>query len=698
MSTMTGPGLLLGVDIGGTFTDLMLFDPPNKKMRFMKILTTPENHSKGVMEGIRLVTETEGCSMSDIYSVIHGSTIGINTVIERKGAKTGLITTNGFEDVLLIGRQTRPRIYDWRVGRPSPLVPGNLRKGIAERMDHHGEVTEPLDTMDIKRVIEYFKENGVESIAICLLHSYANPSHELAIKEAIEQSPDVYISVSSELLPEFREYERMSTTVVNSYIGPVVSSYLSSMESKLKDGGVGQLLVMEANGGLTSVEDAVKRTVGTIESGPAGGVLAAAYIGGLVGRGNLISFDMGGTTAKSSIVVDSLPLVTTMYEISPLEQGERLVRGSGYPIKTPVIDLVEVGAGGGSIAWIDAGETLRVGPQSAGADPGPACYGRGGAEATITDANVVLGRIDPEYFLGGEMKLDPMASSRALDGIGEALGITRLDAAEGILSVANSIMARGVRYVTTERGIDVKDFSLVAFGGAAPVQVIDLAEIVGVNEIIVPPSPGVFSAFGFLVADLVHNYVRTSYSLCSETSWNRVEGIFAELEERGHTQLERDNVPPADRRIRRSIDMRYAGQSHELNVVLRDAQGLEEMVSRFHGVHERHYGYSIPGEEVAIVNYRLVAMGVRPKPEIESRSLMSGDVDAARKGERRVHFNDEGWILCNVYDRDLLKPGNVVHGPCVVEEWDTTTVVNDGYAGTVDGFGNLILVKGGRIV
>ena len=689
--------MLLGVDIGGTFTDLMLFDPASKKMRFMKILTTPENHSKGVMEGIRRITEAEGCSMSDIYSVIHGSTIGINTVIERKGAKTGLITTSGFEDVLLIGRQTRPRIYDWRVGRPSPLVPGNLRKGIAERMDHHGEVIEPLDTMDVKRVVEYFKENGVESIAICLLHSYANPSHELTIKDGIvQESPDVYISVSSELLPEFREYERMSTTVVNSYIGPVVSNYLGSMEAELKDRGIGQLLVMEANGGLTSVEDAVKHTVGTIESGPAGGVLAAAYIGRLIGKRNIVSFDMGGTTAKSSIVVDSLPLVTTMYEISPLEQGERLVRGSGYPIKTPVIDLVEVGAGGGSIAWIDAGEALRVGPQSAGADPGPACYGRGGAEATITDANVVLGRIDPEYFLGGEMSLDPEASDRALDGIAEALGITRLDAAEGILSVANSIMARGVRYVTTERGIDVKDFSMVAFGGAAPVQVIDLAEIVGVKEIIVPPSPGVFSAFGFLVADLVHNYVRTSYSLCSETSWNRVEGIFAELEERGHTQLERDNVPPADRRMTRTLDMRYAGQSHELNVAVRGAQSLEEMVSRFHGVHERHYGYSMPGEEVAIVNYRLVAMGVRPKPVIESRERPSGDADVTPKGERRVHFNDEGWVRCSVYDRDLLKPGNVVHGPCVVEEWDTTTVVNDGYAGTVDGYGNLILAKGGR--
>ena len=692
---MTGPGLLLGVDIGGTFTDLMLFDPASKKMRFMKILTTPEDHSKGVMDGIRRITEAEGYSMGDIYSVIHGSTIGINTVIERRGAKTGLITTSGFEDVLLIGRQTRPRIYDWTVGRPCPLVLGNLRKGITERMDHHGEALEPLDMMEVKRVIEYFRENGVESIAICLLHSYANPSHEQAIKEAIEQSPDVYISVSTELLPEFREYERMSTTVVNSYIGPVVSSYLGSMESELKDGGVGQLLVMEANGGLTSVEDAVKRTVGTIESGPAGGVLAAAYMGRLIGRDNLVSFDMGGTTAKSGIVIDSLPLVTTMYEASPIEQGGRLVRGSGYPIKTPVIDLVEVGAGGGSVAWIDAGDALRVGPQSAGADPGPACYDRGGAEATITDANVVLGRIDPEYFLGGEMKLDPTASRGALDGIAEALGITRLDAAEGILSVANSIMARGVRYVTTERGIDVKDFSLVAFGGAAPVQVIDLAEIVGVKEIIVPPSPGVFSAFGFLVADLVHNYVRTSYSLCSEMSWNRVEGIFGELEERGHTQLEIDSVLPADRGITRSLDMRYAGQSHELNVAARDAQSLGEMVSRFHGVHERHYGYSMPGEEVAIVNYRLVAMGVRPKPVIESSERPIGDADVAQKGERRVHFDDGGWVRCGVYDRDLLKPGNVVHGPCVVEEWDTTTVVNIGYAGTVDGYGNLILAKGG---
>jgi len=690
---MTSPGLLLGVDIGGTFTDLMLFDPASKKMRFSKILTTPEDHSEGVMEGIRRITEADGYSMGEIYSVIHGSTIGINTVIERKGAKTGLMTTNGFEDVLLIGRQTRPRIYDWTVGRPSPLVPGNFRKGITERMDHHGEALKPLDIIEVERVIEYFRENGVESIAVCLLHSYANPNHEQAIKEAIEQSLDVYISVSSELLPEFREYERMSTTVVNSYIGPVVSSYLGSMEAELKDGGVGQLLVMEANGGLTSVEDAVKRTVGTIESGPAGGVLAAAYIGGLVGRGNLISFDMGGTTAKSSLVVDSHPLVTTMYEVSPLEQGETLVRGSGYPIKTPVIDLVEVGAGGGSVAWIDAGGALRVGPRSAGADPGPACYGRGGAEATITDANIVLGRIDPEYFLGGEMRLDPTASRGALDGIAEALGITRLDAAEGILSVANSIMARGVRYVTTERGIEVKDFSMVAFGGAAPVQVIDLAEIVEVNEIIVPPSPGVFSAFGFLVADLVHNYVRTSYSLCSETSWNRVEGIFGELEERGHTQLEIDGVPLADRRMTRSLDMRYAGQSHELNVAARDAQSLGGMVSRFHGVHERHYGYSMPEEEVAIVNYRLVAMGVRPKPVMEPRERSSGDAEVAKKGKRRVHFNDEGWVRCSVYDRDLLKPGNVVHGPCVVEEWDTTTVVNDGYAGTVDGFGNLILAK-----
>ncbi len=693
---MTGPGLLMGVDIGGTFTDLMLFDAANEKMRFMKILTTPMDHSEGVMEGIRRILEADGYHTGDVYSVIHGSTIGINTVIERKGAKTGLITTRGFEDVLLIGRQTRPRIYDWTVGRPTPLVPGNLRKGLTERMDQRGEVIELLDKAEAKRVVECFRENGVESIAVCLLHSYANPSHEQAVKEAVLQgSPDAYVSVSSELLPEFREYERMSTTVVNSYIGPVVSRYLGSLESELKDRGVGQLLVMEADGGLTSVGDAVKRTVGTIESGPAGGVLAAAYMGRLAGRANLVSLDMGGTTAKSSIVVDSLPLVTTMYEVSPLGQGERLVRGSGYPIKTPVIDLVEVGAGGGSVAWIDAGGALRVGPRSAGADPGPACYGRGGAEATITDANVALGRIDPDYFLGGEMSLDPEASHKALDGIAEALGVTRLEAAEGILSVANSIMARGVRYVTTERGIDVKDFSLIAFGGAAPVQVIDLAEIVGLGEIIVPPSPGVFSALGFLVADLVHNYVKTSYSLCSETSWSRVESIFAELETRGKAQLERDNVQQSQRRSARSLDMRYAGQSHELNVSVRGAQSMEEMVSRFHGVHERHYGYSMPGEEVAIVNYRLVAMGVRPKPRLESKEGSGVDADAALKGGRRVHFKDKGWVKCEVYDRDLLKPGNVVRGPCVVEEWDTTTVMNVGYTGTVDGFGNIILAREG---
>ena len=691
---MTAQGHLLGVDIGGTFTDFMLFDPSTKRMHFMKILTTPEDYSKGVMEGIEKISDTMGVSTSNIQSVIHGNTIGINTIIERKGAKTGLITTSGFEDVLLIGRQTRPRIYDWRIGRPTPLVPGNLRKGLTERINHHGEVITPLNSEKVLDLIKYFQKNQVESYAVCLLHSYANPNHESVIKKIIEREvPDIYVSISSELLPEFREFERMSTTVINSYIGPTISKYLSSMESDLKEKGVNQLLIMAADGSLTSTGDTVKNAVSTVESGPAGGVLGAAYIGQLIGRGNVVSFDMGGTTAKCSIIIDSQPLITTMYEVSPLEQGERLVRGTGYPIKTPVIDIVEVGAGGGSIAWIDSGDALRVGPRSAGADPGPACYGRGGNNVTITDANLILGRIDPNYFLGGEMKLDLEASHNAMEELVNKLGVNNLEAADGILSVANSIMARGVRYVTTEQGIDVKDFSLIAFGGAAPVQVVDLAEIVGVKEVIIPPSPGVFSAFGFLVADLAHNYVKTSYSLCSETGWEAVEKTFSKLMERGNTQLERNNIPIKDRRMKKSIDMRYVGQSHELSVTVTGIQDLESAVNRFHGVHERHYGYSMPKEEVAIVNYRLIATGIRSKPEIKPIDRLSDDSSQAVKGVRQVHFKEDGWTRCSVYDREYLQLGNIVDGPCVVEEWDTTTVVNRGYIGSIDNYGNIVLTR-----
>ena len=691
---MTAQGHLLGVDIGGTFTDFMLFDPSTKRMRFMKILTTPEDYSRGVMEGIQKISDSMGVSTTSINSVIHGNTIGINTIIERKGAKTGLITTSGFEDVLLIGRQTRPRIYDWRIGRPTPLVPGNLRKGLTERINHHGEVITPLNSEKVLDLIKYFQKNQVESYAICLLHSYANPDHESVIKKIIEREvPDKYVSVSSELLPEFREFERMSTTVINSYIGPTISKYLNSMESDMKEKGVTQLLIMAADGSLTSTGDTVKNAVSTVESGPAGGVLGAAYIGQLIGRGNVVSFDMGGTTAKCSIIIDSQPQITTMYEVSPLEQGERLVRGTGYPIKTPVIDIVEVGAGGGSIAWIDSGDALRVGPRSAGADPGPACYGRGGNNVTITDANLILGRIDPNYFLGGEMKLDIDASHNAMEELVDKLGVSKLEAAEGILSVANSIMTRGVRYVTTEQGIDVKDFSLIAFGGAAPVQVVDLAEIVGVKEIIIPPSPGVFSAFGFLVADLAHNYVKTSYSLCSETGWEEVEKTFSKLMERGNTQLERNNIPIKDRRMKKSMDMRYVGQSHELSVTVTGIQDLESAVNRFHGVHERYYGYSMPKEEVAIVNYRLVAMGVRSKPEIKPIDRLSDDSSQAVKGVRQVHFKEDGWTRCSVYDRECLQPGNIVDGPCVVEEWDTTTVVNKGYSGRIDSYGNIVLTR-----
>jgi len=692
---MTGAGFLLGVDIGGTFTDLILFDPGTGSMRFMKVLTTPDDLSRGVLDGIRVITED---SSAGISSAIHGSTIGINTIIERKGARAGLITTEGFEDILLIGRQTRPRIYDWTMGRPMPLVSGSLRRGVKGRISYTGEVLKDLDSEGLKNSIEHLKESGAESVAICLLHSYANPAHEEAVEEALRSIwPEAYVSVSSSLLPEFREFERMSTTVANAYIGPIVSSYLEDLEESVGSVGVRQLLVMQANGGLMTTGDAKSRAVNTIESGPAGGVIAAAYIGGLAEREKIISFDMGGTTAKSSIVVDGRPQVTTEYEISPLEHGERIVRGSGHPIKTPVVDLVEVGAGGGSVAWIDPGGALRVGPTSAGADPGPACYGMGGEEPTITDANVVLGRINPDYFLGGEMSLDAGASRNALEGIAGELGIGIVEAAEGIIRVANSTMARSIRYVTTERGYDAREFSIVAFGGAAPVQVVDLAETVGVGEIIIPPSPGVFSAFGFLVADVMHHYVKTVYMKASEADAERVEAIFADMEERGLEQLDEDNAPREDRRLDRSLDVRYVGQSHELNVPVPSEigeDGIAGIVDSFHGIHEKHYGYSMPDEEVALVSFRLVARGMRSKPSIEMKTTRAGDVQEALKGSRLVHFADGGWVECDVYDRELLNPGSLVRGPCVVEEWDTTTIVNAGFGAEVDSWGNLLLTRG----
>jgi N-methylhydantoinase A len=696
---MAGAVLLLGVDIGGTFTDLMLFDPGTGSMGFMKVLTTPDDLSRGVLEGIRAITEAGETSAEEISSAIHGSTIGINTIIERKGARTGLITTGGFEDVLLIGRQTRPRIYDWTVGRPRPLVPGSLRKGVRERTSYTGEILEPLDLEGVRDSLRHLKEDGAESIAICLLHSYANPIHENEIERAIGSMwPDAYVSVSSALLPEFREYERMSTTVANAYIGPIVSKYIEDLENSLEDVGVRQLLVMQANGGLMTTGDAMTRAVNTLESGPAGGVIAAAYIGGLVGRKQIISFDMGGTTAKSSIIIDGKPLVTTEYEISPLEHGERIVKGSGHPIKTPVVDLIEVGAGGGSIAWIDSGGALRVGPISAGADPGPACYGMGGKEPTITDANVVLGRINPDFFLGGEMSLDAEASRKTVARIAGELGVDIVEAAEGIVRVTNSTMARSIRYVTTERGHDAREFSIVAFGGAAPVQVVDLAEAVGIGEVIIPPSPGVFSAFGFLVADIVHHYVKTVYIKAPKADPEWVEAIFTEMEETGSIQLDEDEAPREDWRLDRSVDMRYVGQSHELNVPVPSEireDDLEEIVRRFHAIHMKHYGYNMPDEAVALVSFRLVARGIRSKPAIEVKPMRVGDLSEALKGSRSVHFADEGWIECDVYDRELLSSGSLFRGPCVVEEWDTTTIVNSGYRAEVDAWGNLLLTRGG---
>jgi N-methylhydantoinase A len=529
------------------------------------------------------------------------------------------------------------------------------------------------------------------------LHSYINDVHEQKLKKIIENEiPDVYLSISSELLPQFREYERLSTTVINAYIGPIVSRYIDNLERSLGDMGVKQLLIMSSSGGMITTEVAKKRPIETIESGPAAGVVAAAYVGKLIGRENIISLDMGGTTAKASLIFGGEPRVTYEYEVAPVEVGEHLIRGTGYPVRVPVTDLVEVGAGGGSIAWIDPGGALRVGPQSAGAYPGPVCYKMGGTEPTVTDANVVLRRINPDYFLGGEMKIDAKAAYEAIDEkIAKKLGMSVEEAAEGIISVSNSTMARAIRYVSVERGYDPRNFTLVAFGGAAPTQVCQLAEMVEIPEIVVPMVPGLFSALGMLMADLRHDYVKTRVISEDQLNASILNELYEELEGKGRDQLQREGVPPEDMKFIRSADMRYAKQGYELNVPIPGGT-LQEgdipmIIKRFHEAHERMYGFSMPTEKTMLINIRLTAIGVKMKPKMKVQPKGPKSPDKALKGVREVYFPREGWIKCAIYDRDKLVHGNVIEGPAVIEEADSTIVVFPNYEAYVDGYGNVIM-------
>ena len=672
--------LAAAIDIGGTFTDLMAFDGRTGRFAQAKSLTTPVQLVQGIIDCIR----KSGLDPSAIGELIHGSTTAINTLIERKGAKTGLIVTRGTRDVYLIGRGNRPESYNLFFHRHQPLVLRRLTREIQERVLSSGEVLEPLQRASVEEACRRFAEEGVEAVAVCFLHSYLNPEHERAAGEIVRRAlPAAYVSLSHEILREYREFERMSTTVVNAYIGPKVGGYVKSLKSSLAEVGFrGDLTVMQSNGGVMTPEIATGRPVTMMESGPVGGIIASARVGSALGFPNVISFDMGGTTAKTSLIHDSEPAMAPGCYVGGY--------ASGHPVMVPVIDVVEVGAGGGSIAWIDDVGALKVGPQSAGAEPGPICYRRGGTEPTITDANLVLGRLDPDDFLGGEMVLDAAAAVRGImQKIADPLKLSVTAAAQAIIDVAVSKMSLAVREVSVAKGFDPRDFALVASGGAGPLHVMAIARELHIPKVIVPLFPAHFSALGMLAADERHDFTRTFYADLGAVDFRQLEHTVAEMTTESESALRRQKG--VEHQVH--LDLRYVGQEFALSVPIAPKQiksaDRRAIRAAFDRLYDLRYAHHSPEEPVEIVNIRLAAMGKRPKmkfPRVAARrkTAPSRKVEAYLGGAGRA-------VSCPVYRRERLGAGERITGPALVREHGTTTVLFKGDVCSVAKTGELVI-------
>jgi len=702
---MTATTYRLGVDVGGTFTDGVLIDEQSGAISIDKLLTTPDDPSEAFLQvAIRLVDKL-GLDPPQVRYIMHAMTTATNAVIERRGARAGLLVTAGFRDVLEIQRQVRHELYNLQTDKPPPLILRRHCLEIAERLDYQGHVLVPIDLDSVARAVERLAGAGIDSVAVCFLHAYRNPAHEQQAAEVIRRiHPRATVSLSSEIAPEIREYWRASTTVVNAYVAPVVARYLGKVEERLEQAAfVPDVHVMQSNGGVTTAAVAKQRPIALIESGPAAGVRVAAFVAEQMGFRDALSFDMGGTTAKMGLVRDGQPRVLQEFEVGAGSfSGAGLVKGSGYPILTAVVDLVEVGAGGGSLGWIDGGGLLRVGPRSAGAKPGPACYGRGGAEPTITDANLVLGRLNPDYFLGGQLRLNVDAACVALDSrCAQPLGIDRVVAAMGIVDIANATMGQAMRLVTVQRGLDPRAFCMVAFGGAGPAHANALAAALGIPVVLIPPAPGVAAALGMLVSDLRHDYRATHLQPLAGAHAADLAAIFHDFAASADATLAGEGVPAERIRLERYLDMRYIGQSWKLSVPLgpedlADDAALMRLKSAFDQLHETTYSYCAPDDQAEIVNLGMLATGLMPR--IELRAVPTGERSpcAAHTSTREVFFGeDSGFVPSNVFDRYLLRVGNMIEGPAIIEEVDSTTVVHPGYEAEVGQFGVLMLRRAG---
>ncbi|MBI2886950.1 MAG: hydantoinase/oxoprolinase family protein [Chloroflexi bacterium] len=661
----------LGVDIGGTFTDFVLVS--GSRLTIHKVPSTPADHAEAFLAGLRELGDA-----AQGEAIVHGTTVATNALLERRGARTALVTTRGFRDVLAIGRQTRPALYALEPRRPAPLVPRELRFEVDERVDHQGRVLQPLDTASLGGILQALRQQGVESVAVCLLFSFLHPEHERQVAEVL-RAAGFSVSPSYLVLPEFREYERTSATVVNAYVSPIMERYLDHLEQQLPAQG-GPLRVMQSNGGIITAGAAKAAAARTVLSGPAAGVVGAAYVGGLAGFMDIISFDMGGTSTDVALVPGRLR------ETTEAEVG-------GVPIRLPMLDIHTVGAGGGSIARLDAGGALRVGPQSAGAEPGPVCYGRGD-QVTVTDAHLALGRLHPQQFLAGQMPLDEARARSFLSALGQQMGLSAEEAAWGVLRVANTSMEKAIRVITVERGVDPRHFTLVAFGGAGPLHACELSEGLGIPRVLVPRYPGVLSSLGMLAADVMKDYSQTVMwtvpSAVDEGFVRQIAMGFRSLAARGWEEMTAESFDRQTAQVLTALDMRYLGQSYEL-VVPFDAISTADLTGRFHAAHRERFGYSMPGEPIEIVNLRLKMLGRVPRPVLPREEPGPEDAAPAMMGQRAVWFR--GKTQATVYDRKRLRAGNLLAGPAIVVQMDATTALPPGWRGRVDTVGNLILER-----
>jgi N-methylhydantoinase A len=684
-----GETMRIGIDVGGTFTDTILVNEKTGTFHYTKTPTTHHDLAEGVLKGLEEILRIGEASMGDIDYIIHGTTIGTNAIVEGRGARVGLITTEGFEDVLEIRRVARPKeaAFDFGADNPPPLVPRYLRKGVRERIDSKGRVVTPLDEESAVAAIRYLGDQEVEAIVISLLFSFLNPAHEQKIGEICrEYLPGMPVSLSSEICPEFREYERTCTTVMNGYLGPVIQRYMDNLTGRLKARyGDVTLHIMQSNGGTMSAEIAKHHASHLINSGPAGGAIAAAFVSRLTGNEMAVGADMGGTTFDISIIDRHLPKTTTWGGVTD------------YPIKLPMVDLKTIGAGGGSIAWVDEGGVLNVGPQSAGSNPVPACYGWGGVLPTVSDANLVLGRLNPDYFLGGKLPLYPEKAERAIkEYVADRMALSLEEAAAGIIRIVNANMAKGISGNSVERGYDLREFALITMGGAAALHAADIARELNMPRVIVPPMSGNFSAVGMSVADVQHDYVRTLAKKDYEIDPEELLWHFKEMEGEGVRQLIDEKLAERAVEITWSADLRYEGQSWELNTPIEAADALStedvrKIVTGFHGLHQQVYSYSEPREVVEFINLRVRVRGKNPPISLAREAGPAALIRKGWKTRRNAYFDVIGWREVEVYEREDLTTGNKVMGPCIIEETISTALVPPGFSGFIDAYRDIII-------